>query len=648
MKFEELGLHQGFLEQIHDMGFIELTQVQENAIPAVLDGKDLTILSQTGSGKTFSFLVPFIELMIRENWAQDKIDKIALLVVVPTRELAIQIAEEANKLLEGSELSADAFYGGSDIDKQIRQIQKGVAITIFTPGRLIDLLGRQCYDFASIPYLVIDEADRLFDMGFVDDIRFIIGKLKGLKQRIMSSATLSNEVLSLADFYLQDPMRIEINPEEMTVDLIDQLVFHLGAEEKKRFMVNYLRSLDTNLVMVFANTKDMVEDLAELLSKNGFKAKGISSRLTQNTRTKLIKEFREEGFFILIATDLASRGLDIDGVTHVINYDLPDNPENYVHRVGRTARAGKTGEAISFCSERDYQMIHRIEDFIGQKIEVGVLEDKYLTDVVMPPSKRYGRNRDFDRRSTRNNTRGERRDERDKPGSKAGNRSRGDNRSRSNNKPENSSFAEANRKKNTGNTRRDNFRDNSNRGNQRDNTRKDRSRSNYNDSYNVAQSVPEEPMVTVYKRGSYIDPVEAQKELLRITEQEESGKTKGLWQNIKSIFKGKKKASDEAKSQDRAGRRNNSANSAKDQKKDTASSSKSSSANSGKDAAQRRRPNTSRQNAGKKQHSDFKKSTGKNSSKNSSKKSNQRKGPSSGNKNTGSGNRRKNVPTKKQ
>lgn len=491
MIFKELDLHDSLQESLAKMGLVTLTEVQEKAIPAIQSGKDVTILSQTGTGKTFSFLIPISDALVKMGWEPRTM---AMIAIAPTRELAQQIADEANRLLKELGYRAVAFYGGQNINQQIRELERGCLIAVFTPGRMIDILNRDLLKLNSISYLVIDEADRLFDMGFIDDVKFILNSMANLKQRVLASATLSDEVFELANEYLKEPVKIEVNPETLTVENIQQSLFHLGRDEKDRFLVNYLRNLDFNLVMVFVNTRNRVEHLVNMLNTNGFKAKGLSSSFTQNVRTRLLKEFREEKFNVLVATDVASRGLDIDGVSHVFNYDLPEHVENYVHRIGRTARAGKDGSSVSFCSEYDYDVLHKIENFIEMKIEIGDVQDDMLAEITVIERVASRDRRERGGRSRQSSVR-----------SSAGNRP---------NRVQNRSSASPARSVKKNSERPERKRRSSQSAARNDN----RNRNFYPDD-DFMQSIDDEPMVTVYKRGSYIDPVEVQKKLASLPEE---------------------------------------------------------------------------------------------------------------------------------
>ncbi|MCX7997685.1 MAG: DEAD/DEAH box helicase [Leptospiraceae bacterium] len=374
MKFEELNLHENLLKAIQELNFEKMTPIQEIAIPLALEGKDIMGLAQTGTGKTISFLVPIIQKIITQNEEQT-----STLVLAPTRELVLQIYEEAKRLLKYTDKKAVAIIGGTDYNEQLKGFQEGAHILIATPGRLIDHMKSKALDLRNIRYLVLDEADRMLDMGFIKDITYVMRKCSKERQTMLYSATLSYYVMRIAYDYLKDPVEAKIDSESIVTEKIDQILYHLASEEKLPYLVNLiLNDNEEGLGIIFTNYKVSVGEIVDTLRKYGIRAVGLSSNFDQKRRVKLLKEFRQGNFTHLVATDVASRGLDIENVKVVYNYDLPQDVENYVHRIGRTARAGKTGRSISFCSERDYNELEKIQKFLGNKIPVGEIKEEFL------------------------------------------------------------------------------------------------------------------------------------------------------------------------------------------------------------------------------------------------------------------------------
>jgi len=375
MKFEELSLHEDLLKAIQDLGFSEMTPIQVQAIPVALSGKDIVGIAQTGTGKTIAFLLPIINKMLNEN-----LEGLISLILAPTRELVIQIAEEAGRLLKYSSKKVFSIIGGTGYKEQEKELSEEVNILVATPGRLIDHIKSGNLDLSKIRFFVLDEADRMFDMGFIKDIRYVMRKCPSEKQVMLYSATLSYYVMRLASDYLKDPVEVRIDPEKIVTENIQQTVLHLASEEKLPYLVNSILTKDTEegLGIIFTNLKILVPKIVSTLRRYGIPVTGLSSMLDQKKRVRLLKEFKLGKYKYMVATDVASRGIDIDNIKVVYNFDLPFDVENYVHRIGRTARAGRSGRAISFCSERDYTELEKIEKFLGYKIPVGEIDESML------------------------------------------------------------------------------------------------------------------------------------------------------------------------------------------------------------------------------------------------------------------------------
>ncbi|TRO83299.1 DEAD/DEAH box helicase [Desulfuromonas acetexigens] len=369
MKFTELNLPEAVLKGVAEVGFTELTPVQEETIPIALSGKDVAAQAQTGTGKTAAFLVSLFTRLLTSGKRTSNNPR--ALIMAPTRELVVQIVEDAKGLGAHCPIKVQAIFGGMDYDKQRQALKDGVDIIVATPGRLIDYAKQRVFTFDRIEALVIDEADRMFDMGFIKDLRYILRKLPDFEHRqtMLFSATLSPRVRELAYEFMDLAERVEILPEQVTAERVEQLLYHASRREKFPLLMGLLKKeLDAERVLVFVNTKREAEYLTERLKANDLKAAVISGDIPQNKRMRILADFKEGKLTFLVATDVASRGIHIDAVSHVINYDLPQDPEDYVHRIGRTARAGALGKAISFADEDLVFHLPDIEEYIGRKI----------------------------------------------------------------------------------------------------------------------------------------------------------------------------------------------------------------------------------------------------------------------------------------
>lgn len=380
MNFTEFNLNEDLLKGIQAAGYETCTPVQEQVLMMSQDGSDLYVQSQTGTGKTAAYLVAIIQEMLSKEENKEK----KALVMVPTRELAVQVEEEAKTLCSASKLKTVSVYGGVGYEKQISAIKRGADIIIGTPGRLIDLCEGGNLSLANAAFVVCDEADRMFDMGFYPDLRKILKLVPASEQRqtMLFSATLNTYVKNLAWEYTRDPKEIEIAAENITVSEIDQELFHVSSDEKMKLLIGILKNENPSSVIIFCNTKRSCEVVAKRLEINGIKAGFIIGDLPQYKRLKILKDFKSGELKVLVATDVAARGIDVDDLEMVINYDLPNESENYVHRIGRTARAGKTGKAYTFCSEQDVYNLPAIERYIEMQIPAKVaypeqmMEDK--------------------------------------------------------------------------------------------------------------------------------------------------------------------------------------------------------------------------------------------------------------------------------
>lgn len=366
MDFNDLWLSKESIEAIADHGFSAPTEVQERVLPISLAGKDVMVQSKTGSGKTLVFL-----LTIFEHFLRDKKSK--ALVVAPTRELAIQIEEDAisfSKHIEGFKVGC--FYGGVGYKKQLEEVEEGLSLAVGTPGRLLDFLISKKLNFKDFDIVVLDEADRMFDMGFYQDIERMFNSMRPAldRQTMLFSATLSLKVRNLAWAFMNEPVEIEVRPEEVTVKEITQELFHVTKDEKFSLLLSILNKLKAESTIIFTNTKDSAVEVAMRLKMNGYKAKYLMGDMSQSQRLETLDKFKDRKIEILVATDVAARGLQIDDLELVVNYDIPEDYENYVHRIGRTARAGKSGKAITLADETYIYGLEAIEEFIHMKIPV--------------------------------------------------------------------------------------------------------------------------------------------------------------------------------------------------------------------------------------------------------------------------------------
>lgn len=379
MRFEELNIPEKVLEGIRAAGFTECTPVQSLTLPVALAGKDIAAQAQTGTGKTAAFLIAVFSRMLQSS-PPGRGPSPRALIIAPTRELVVQIEAEAKLLGGATSFKIVPVFGGIDYLKQRDDLAEGVDVLIGTPGRLIDYLKQKVYSLRKTQFLVIDEADRLFDMGFISDLRFLLRRMSPYNQRqsMLFSATLSNRVLELCYEHMNNPERFSVTPEKLTVEQIEQEIYHVGSSEKFGVLLGVLRREPGGRYLVFCNTKAVAERLESLLNVNGYPTAVITGDIPQKKRMKVLSQFKEGDMPILVATDVASRGLHIEGVTHVINYDLPQDPQDYVHRIGRTARAGAGGKAISLACEEYVETLPDIEDFIKQKIPVMPLTDEMI------------------------------------------------------------------------------------------------------------------------------------------------------------------------------------------------------------------------------------------------------------------------------
>ncbi|HEY4210443.1 MAG TPA: DEAD/DEAH box helicase [Steroidobacteraceae bacterium] len=371
------------MEGIREAGFRQCTPIQAQTLPLALMGRDVAGQAQTGTGKTAAFLVALYQaLLTRPAPSGRGPTSVRALIVAPTRELAVQIHHDAEVLGRHTGFKQAVVYGGVDYDKQRRQLSEGIDVLIGTPGRLIDYYKQHIFDLRHAQVLVLDEADRMFDLGFIADIRYILRRLPHPERRqsMLFSATLSYRVLELAYEHMNNPELVRIEPDKRTVDLVRQIMYYPAMEEKVPLLIGLLRQSEARRTMIFVNTKRMAERLESTLKANGFHAQALSGDVPQNKRLRFLRDFHNGELAVLIATDVASRGLHIPDVSHVFNFDLPQDAADYVHRIGRTARAGAEGDAISFACEEFAVSLPEIEAYLGHKIPSSPIAKEILAE----------------------------------------------------------------------------------------------------------------------------------------------------------------------------------------------------------------------------------------------------------------------------
>ena len=388
-KFTDFDIRAEVAKGVAEAGFVYASPIQARVIPVALSGKDVAGQAQTGTGKTAAFLVPLYTRLLREDRPADGVPK--ALIVAPTRELALQIVADAAVIGAHTPYKCCAVVGGMDYVKQADALRSGVDIVIGTPGRLIDYYKQGIFVAKGVRIAVIDEADRLLDLGFAKDMRYILKNLPpySKRQTMLFSATLSYRVLELTYEYMNCPEFIDAPESTVTVAGVAERLYHVGVEQKFSLLLGILKHEDWTRALIFANTRGMVEEVARRLSENGLPAEGITGDLPQKKRLKLMQAFKDGELSILVATDVASRGIHVEDISHVINYDVPQDPESYVHRVGRTARAGKTGVAVTLACDRTVFYLEALETTLGQKIPVAWAEPDWFVEDLSKPGRSF-------------------------------------------------------------------------------------------------------------------------------------------------------------------------------------------------------------------------------------------------------------------
>lgn len=387
MTFDDLHIVEPILKALKNEGYTNPTPIQEKSIPILLRGKDLLGCAQTGTGKTAAFGIPIIQHLYLDKERRSGVKKIKALVVTPTRELAIQIAMSFKTYGAHTGIRGTVIFGGVKETRQINAIRNGVDVLVATPGRLLDLMNRGYISLKDIKYFVLDEADQMLDMGFIHDIKKIIAKLPEERQSLFFSATMPSSIVNLSQKILGNPDKVTVQPEQTTAERVEQAVYFVTKKNKIKLLTHLLESEEVNSALVFSRTKHGANKIVKLLDRSGIKAEAIHGNKSQRARQKALGNFKSGLTKVLIATDIAARGIDVDELSHVINFDLTNVPETYVHRIGRTGRAGASGIALSFVSSEERPYLRSIEKLINQKITV--IEDQpYVddgTEVPPPP-----------------------------------------------------------------------------------------------------------------------------------------------------------------------------------------------------------------------------------------------------------------------
>lgn len=401
MSFQKLGLSNALLKAISKKGYTTPSPIQQKAIPRILEGNDVLASAQTGTGKTAGFTLPMLEHMLA-NPSQGK-PRIKSLILTPTRELAAQVLDDVKTYSEFTHLRSTVIFGGVNANPQIRTLRQGVDILVATPGRLLDLHSQGVINFNSIKFLVLDEADRMLDMGFLRDIKKILALLPKRRQNLLFSATFSKEIKTLANSFLYKPVMVEAAPENTTAEKVDQIIYRTNKGLKTNLVIKLIKDGNWAQVLIFTRTKHGANRLAQKLDKAGIKSAAIHGNKSQGARTKALAGFKSGAVAVLVATDIAARGLDIPLLPYVINYELPNIPEDYVHRIGRTGRAGASGQAISIVSVDENAYIRGIEKLLKMKLESSVIEGFEVTETAQEIEEKKAANKAAHQRGNNNN-----------------------------------------------------------------------------------------------------------------------------------------------------------------------------------------------------------------------------------------------------
>ncbi|MDG1253968.1 MAG: DEAD/DEAH box helicase [Glaciecola sp.] len=376
VSFSELGLSPAVMQAIADQGYTQPSPIQQEAIGPVLTQKDVMAAAQTGTGKTGAFALPIVHLL-SESAHRASPNQVKALILTPTRELAAQVAESVAACHQHTSLRSTVVFGGVSINPQMKQLRRGCDILVATPGRLLDLFQQNAVKFSELEILVLDEADRMLDMGFIHDIKRIMKLIPAKRQTLLFSATFSDDIRQLAKQFTNNPVEVSVTPKNSTAPSVEQAIVHVQKSNKTALLIKLIQENKWEQVLVFSRTKHGANRIAKKLETQGIKSAAIHGNKSQGARTKALAEFKSKDLNVLVATDIAARGIDIDRLPNVINFDLPHVPEDYVHRIGRTGRAGATGHAVSFVTDEDTKQLKDIQNLIGKHIDV--LEVKGLS-----------------------------------------------------------------------------------------------------------------------------------------------------------------------------------------------------------------------------------------------------------------------------
>lgn len=405
MTFKDLGLSEPLLKAISKKGYTTPSPIQAKAIPKILEGKDVLASAQTGTGKTAGFALPMLHIITEKPFQRHR--PVKALIVTPTRELAAQILKEIKEYSVFTDVRSTVIFGGVNANPQIRALRQGTDILVATPGRLLDLHSQGVFNMKQVEFLVLDEADRMLDMGFVRDINKILALLPAKRQNLLFSATFSKEIKKLAQNFLTNPVLVEAERQNSTAEKVKQTIYRTNKDAKTTLVIKLITEGNWEQVLIFTRTKHGANRLAEKLGKAGIKSAAIHGNKSQGARTKALAGFKDGSVRVLVATDIAARGLDIPLLPHVINYELPNIPEDYVHRIGRTARAGASGDAISIVSVDEFEYVRGIEKLLGEKLESITLEGFEQTDNLQDVLDKKAANKAQHQRSHRGGGRGQ-------------------------------------------------------------------------------------------------------------------------------------------------------------------------------------------------------------------------------------------------
>ena len=391
VRFHDLDLHPKLMRSIQALGWKYATPIQGQILPGTLKGKDMAGRAQTGTGKTAAFLISIINHCLYNPLQKHSMGCPRALIIAPTRELAIQIGKDADGLNRFTGLRTVVLFGGMDFAKQQRLVEEGlVDIIVATPGRLLDFENRKVVNLRFTEIMVIDEADRMLDMGFIPDVRRIIYKTppKQKRQTVLFSATLTDDVMRLAAAWMIEPERIDVEPEQVATDTVDQKVFIVTDDQKFQLLFNIIKTDKPERIIIFTNRRDQAERLSDDLKRYGHRNEMLSGAVNQNRRTRILEEFREGKVRVLVATDVAGRGIHVDGISHVVNFNIPENPDDYVHRIGRTGRAGATGQSITFACEMESFELPKIEELIGMELKCKMPPEELFAELPDAPPRK--------------------------------------------------------------------------------------------------------------------------------------------------------------------------------------------------------------------------------------------------------------------